>query len=79
MSKVKPMKNISKNLQSFLEISPMQKGPQSAIFGWCLKPHITNLNHILLTVLQVRVFQFADNLRQSSKPLSHTEVMLKVS
>ena len=56
MSKVKPMKNISKNLQSFLEISPMQKGPQSAIFGWCLKPHVTNLNHILLTVLQVRVF-----------------------
>ena len=33
MSKVKPMENISKNLQSFLEISPMQKGPQSAIFG----------------------------------------------
>ena len=25
LSKVKPVKNISKNLQSFLEISPMQK------------------------------------------------------
>ena len=25
MSEVKPVKNISKNLQSFLEISPMQK------------------------------------------------------
>ena len=25
MSKVKPAKNISKNLQSFLEISPVQK------------------------------------------------------
>ena len=25
LSEVKPLKNISKNLQSFLEISPMQK------------------------------------------------------
>ena len=26
LSKVKPVENISKNLQSFLKISPMQKG-----------------------------------------------------
>ena len=47
LSEVKPVENISKNLQSFLEISPIQK---EVLLSHKLQDHIT---HIVIEFLKI--------------------------
>ena len=48
LSEVKPVENISKNPQSFLEISPVQKGSLSHIEQECQESLIQGKIHIKL-------------------------------
>ena len=68
LSEVKPVENISKNLQSFLEISPIQK---EVLLSHKLQDHIT---HIVIEFLKEDSPSQRNYQNQLSHPsLSHIE------